>query len=117
MNSAKYNFKAAPLTFIIGIANIVTFLGLSFIGMTEDGHFMLEHDAMYVPYILEKSEYYRLFTSMFLHFGISHLVNNMLSLFLFGINLGKKAGTVKFGITLINKYQLIIKRADFCLDK
>lgn len=98
MSSFKYYFKNAPMTFILAIANIVVFLVLSFMGVVEDAEFMLNHGAMYVPYILERHEYYRLFTSMFLHFGISHLVNNMLSLFIFGINLEQEIGTIKFGI-------------------
>jgi len=98
MSSVKYNFKQAPITFILGFANVAVFLGLSFIGMTEDGQFMLEHGAMYMPYILGYGEYYRIFTSMFLHFGVNHLVNNMISLFLFGINLEKEIGSVKFSV-------------------
>lgn len=61
---------------LIGI-NILVFIVLTMIGRTEDGYFMLQHGAMYEPYIIENQEYYRLFTSLFLHFGISHLLNNM----------------------------------------
>ena len=61
---------------LIGI-NILVFIALTMIGRTEDGYFMLQHGAMYEPYIIENQEYYRLFTSLFLHFGISHLLNNM----------------------------------------
>lgn len=98
MSSFKDSFKNAPLTFILGISNILVFLALSFIGVVEDANFMLNHGAMYVPLVWENHEYYRLFTSMFLHFGINHIVNNMLSLFVFGISLEKEIGTFKFGI-------------------
>ena len=64
---------------LIGI-NILVFIVLTMIGRTEDGYFMLQHGAMYEPYIIENQEYYRLFTSLFLHFGISHLLNNMVLL-------------------------------------
>ena len=64
---------------LIGI-NILVFIALTMIGRTEDGYFMLQHGAMYEPYIIENQEYYRLFTSLFLHFGISHLLNNMVLL-------------------------------------
>ena len=43
----------------------------------------------FVPLIVERGEYYRLFTSMFLHFGIEHLFNNMLVLIFLGDMPGK----------------------------
>ena len=54
--------------------------------MTEDGMYLLEHGAVYVPYVVEYKEYYRLFTSMFLHFDITHLMNNMVTLGVVGLN-------------------------------
>ena len=72
------------------------FLVLSFQGMTEDGRFMLQHGAMYVPYLIKNGEYYRLFTSMFLHFGYDHLFNNMVVLVAMGWNLELEIGKIKF---------------------
>lgn len=54
---------------------------------------------MYVPYILEQGEYSRLLTSMFLHFGFRHLINNMFILLVVGSNLEPEMGTVRFLIT------------------
>ena len=62
------------------IVNIAVFMVLSLLGDTENGYFMLHHGAMYEPMILENQEYYRFFTCMFLHFGIQHLLNNMVML-------------------------------------
>ena len=70
------NTIKAPCTILLAAVNIIVFLVLSFLGMTEDGEFMLKHGAMYVPYLIQRGEYYRLFSSMFLHFGYDHLVNN-----------------------------------------
>ena len=64
--------------------------------MTEDGMFLLGHGAMFVPKVLEDGEYYRLFTSMFLHFGFEHLINNMVTLVLIGWNLEIEIGRFKF---------------------
>ncbi|MCP1102449.1 rhomboid protease GluP [Aequitasia blattaphilus] len=89
-------FKEAPCTAIIAAINIVVFFFLTFQGRTEDAGFLLEHGGMYVPYVFERNEYYRIFTSIFIHAGFNHLVNNMISLFLFGINLEKTIGKVKF---------------------
>lgn len=61
-----------------------------------------EHDSYaglwrsYTPMIIEGGEYYRLFTCMFLHFGIEHLLNNMLVLFVLGSRLERVIGKIKF---------------------
>ena len=77
-------------------ANVIVFLVLSFQGMTENAGFMLQHGAMYIPYVIGKGEYYRLFTSMFLHFGYDHLFNNMIALAAMGWNLEPDIGKIKF---------------------
>lgn len=80
---------------IIGI-NALVFVWLSFFGMTEDAGYMLEHGAMFVPLVLGNHEYYRLITSMFLHFGFSHLMNNMVMLFFLGSILEEEIGGFKY---------------------
>ena len=57
---------------------------------------MLECGSTYPPFILENGEYYRLFTCMFLHFGIEHLANNMLVLFVLGQRLEPVVGKIRF---------------------
>ena len=81
---------------IIAGMNIAVFFVLSFRGMTEDAGFLLENGASYAPYILERGEYYRLFTSMFLHFVFEHLMNNMLMLLVIGWNLERELGKIRF---------------------
>lgn len=93
--------KKPVCTIILVLVNIVVFLWLSFGGMTEDAVYMLRHGAMYAPYVLEKGEYYRMFTSMFLHFDFSHLMNNMLVLAVLGWTLEPAVGKVKVMIIYI----------------
>lgn len=88
--------KTAPCTILLAAVNVIVFFYLTFQGMTEDGAFMLEHGAMYVPYVLGKGEYYRLFSSMFMHFGFEHLANNMVMLLVIGFTLEREIGTIKF---------------------
>ena len=78
------------------VLNILYFLYLEIAGSTEDGYFMLQHGAMYGPFVLKGHEYYRLLTSMFMHFGIDHIVNNMLVLFVLGSRLEQVIGKIKF---------------------
>jgi len=87
---------AAPCTVLLAAANVIVFFVLTAQGMTEDGMFLLEHGAMFVPKVLEDGEYYRLFTSMFLHFGFEHLMNNMVTLVLIGWNLEIEIGMFRF---------------------
>ena len=78
------------------IINIIYFLYLEMAGSSTDTYFMLEKGAMYAPLILEDGQYYRLLTCIFMHFGIQHLINNMLVLFILGDNLERALGRVRY---------------------
>ena len=56
---------------------------------------LLDFGALYRPYI-GAGEPWRLLTYMFLHVGISHLVNNMLILYFMGNYLERSVGHVRF---------------------
>ena len=88
--------KKAYAAIALAAVNVAVFLYLAFGGPTEDGAYMLEHGAMYVPRMLEYGEYYRLFSSMFLHFGFQHLFNNMVMLLMVGWNLELEIGSARF---------------------
>ena len=88
----------AICTVALIVINIVVFFILTMFGDTEDAVFMLQHGAMYEPYIIEGHEYYRIFTCLFLHFGITHLLNNMVLLGALGWNLELEIGKVRFVI-------------------
>ena len=72
------------ITLTLVVVNILIFFVMDFRGNTENGAYMLAHGAAYGSLILENGEYYRLFTSMFLHFGIEHLFGNMLTMIFLG---------------------------------
>ena len=61
---------------------------------------MMEHGAMYVPYLMNGERYYTLITSMFLHFGFSHLMNNMVMLLVIGYSLEPEIGKSPFSVHL-----------------
>ena len=79
----------------LAAANLLVFLLVSVRGNTEDVSFMLRCGACYTPLILE-GQYYRLITGMFLHFGLMHLLYNMISLVALGDLLEKEIGTARF---------------------
>lgn len=97
-NQDRHGYRkiAYQVTAAIAAANVIVFLILSFQGMTEDAEFMLAHGAMYVPRAVGQGEYYRLFTSMFLHFGFEHLMNNMVVLLIVGSRLEAELGKTKY---------------------
>lgn len=88
--------KFAYVTVILMIINTIVFLYLSCIGPTQSGEFMMRHGAVFAPMIIEGGEYWRLFTAMFLHFDINHIMNNMLILFIMGNYLERAMGRIKF---------------------
>lgn len=88
--------KKEPLTAVIVSVNILIFLIVDLTGGSENTAHMLKCGAAYTPLILEEGEWYRLFTAMFLHFGMAHLANNMLVLFVLGGRLERTVGKVRF---------------------
>ena len=90
------NKPEAPCTVALIVINVAVFFIMSLFGNTEDVMFMLEHGAMFEPLITEEHEYYRIITSMFLHFGIEHLLNNMVILGALGWNLELETGKIRF---------------------
>ena len=86
----------AVCTVALIVINVAVFLILSAMGDTEDAVFMMNHGGMYEPPIVQEHEYYRLFTGMFLHFGMCHLLNNMVLLGALGWNLELETGKIKF---------------------
>lgn len=89
------------MTIIIAAINVIVFLILSFGGMTEDAYYMFEKGAMYGPAIYQDGEYYRIFVSMFMHFGFEHLLGNMVSLLVIGKYLEPLVGKTRFAIIYI----------------
>ena len=82
------------VNFALAAVNVLVFLYLEAIGSTEDGVFMVKHGAVFAPFVILGGEYYRLFTAMFLHFGVIHLANNMLVLLVLGEKMEKALGHI-----------------------
>ncbi|MCR5686654.1 MAG: rhomboid family intramembrane serine protease [Lachnospiraceae bacterium] len=85
-----------PVNTALVILNVLVFIIMSVAGSTEEIDFMMEHGAMYVPYVLEKGEYYRFFTCMFIHFGFMHLSGNMVVLLFLGDNVERAVGGFRY---------------------
>lgn len=77
-------YKKAYATQLLIAVNIIIFLIETAAGGSENTAVAIRFGAFYAPYIIENGEWYRLFTSMFLHFGPEHIGTNMLSLLALG---------------------------------
>lgn len=93
--------KKEPVTVLLILINTLIFLVVEFTGGSENGQHMPECGAAYAPLILEQGQWYRMFSSMFLHFGAPHLINNMLVLFVLGQRLEPVTGKIKFFLIYI----------------
>ena len=93
MNDRLQRIKNATFIIIgLMIINFIVFLLVEMDGSSESGRHMYKWGAMLTSSISEKGEYWRLFTSMFLHFGMEHLASNLLTLFALGTLLEKGLG-------------------------
>lgn len=92
----RYFVKNYGVTAALIAVNILVFVILEIIGSTEDAQFMQEHGAVYPPCLMNDGEYWRLFTATFMHFGIMHLLNNMVMLAAAGRILENAMGHVRY---------------------
>lgn len=90
--------KTAYVNIAIIVINVIVFLYLETKGVTQDAEFMLAHGALFEPAVLYNKEYWRLLTAVFMHFGVEHLANNMLILFVLGDNLERALGKIKYAV-------------------
>ena len=87
--------KKEPVTAALILINALIFLMMELTGGADNTLHMIQWGASYSPFVLG-GEYYRIFTSMFLHFSAQHLCNNMLVLFVLGSRLERAAGKIRF---------------------
>lgn len=94
--SSAHSWKEIWVTISIIAVNVIVYLVLEWMGDTENAEFMLKYGAAYPTMIYENHEYWRLLTSAFLHFGFSHLFNNMVMLACAGPILERAIGHFRF---------------------
>lgn len=87
--------KGPVVTIGLVAINVIVYIVLLLLGNIESASFMAEHGAMYPDFILEENQWWRIITAMFLHFGASHLVNNMITLGYIGSRVECEIGHVR----------------------
>ena len=84
------------VTYALAGVNVLIFLIETIFGGSENIEVALRFGAMYLPRVLEKGEFYRLFCAMFLHFGFEHILMNMVALIAMGTIAEEYLGRVNF---------------------
>ena len=92
-----------PVNTVLVLANVAVYFILEAMGDTTDALFMYAHGAMYPAAVLAGGQYYRLFTSAFVHFGLSHLINNMVLLICLGSYVEKAYGRICYVILYLGR--------------
>ena len=80
-------FKEYPLTYSLIAINIIIYIISSILShniVDMDMEVLGNMGALFGPFVVFKGEWWRLFTSMFLHAGMTHILMNMFSLYLIG---------------------------------
>jgi len=87
-----------PVTVALVAINTVVFVATLMVGaewLVPVGKMQIAWGSNFGPYTTD-GEWWRLFTSLFIHFGIAHLVLNMIALVLFGPLLERLYGSVNY---------------------
>lgn len=75
------------ITYTLIVINVVVYIVSAFFSQSlidMNVEVLVDMGALYGPYVVLKSEWWRLFVAMFLHGGMTHLLMNMFSLYLIG---------------------------------
>jgi membrane associated rhomboid family serine protease len=83
------------VTLALIAVNVAVFLVLLTRGNTDQGSGLTAAGAL-VPDLVQQGEWWRLFTAMFLHAGVTHILFNMMSLFFLGTWAERLYGSWKF---------------------
>lgn len=83
---------------IIVILNVIIFLFTAFSSSVTSEN-LIDAGALNWQAVYQHNQYYRLFTYMFLHYGLQHVANNMIVLLVIGDNLERAMGKWKYVIT------------------
>lgn len=97
MRSSREQYRyLTPVNIAMVLINIIVYFVLEIMGDTTDALFMYNHGAMFPYAVLWDGQWYRLLTSAFIHFGLPHLVNNMVLLICLGSYVERAFGKVRY---------------------
>jgi membrane associated rhomboid family serine protease len=89
-------FRSAPAVFILIALNVVVFL--IELARRNSPDVLHRLGALDPYFVLVRGEYWRLFTALFLHYDVVHLVFNLFALYVLGPGLERTIGPLRFAI-------------------
>ena len=92
--------KRPIVTWVLLAANVVVWIAMELTGSSESIEVLQDFGALFGP-LIASGEYWRLFTAMFLHVGLMHLVFNGFGLLIFGRMVETIYGHVSFAIIYV----------------
>lgn len=95
-----FSYKQPIVTYIIMAICIILFILMELSGGSTNSQILLKYGAN-LDVLVKNGEYYRLFTCIFLHVGIMHLLCNMYSLYIIGREVENLFGEIKYIIIFI----------------
>ena len=107
INKQLQNFAPAPkykhayFTYLIIGINAIILAAMYLAGFPQDVLVPMRFGAIYPPLILYGGEWYRLFTAMFIHFGLAHFAANSMGLLIFGTRIERYFGRFLFTVIYV----------------
>ncbi len=91
-----FSYKKPIVTYAIMAICVIVFLLMYVLGNGSEDIYTLVRFGASSDLLVKSGEYYRLFTSMFLHIGVIHLLCNMYSLYIIGREVESLFGKAKY---------------------
>ncbi len=89
------------LTLSLILINIIIFFIMELYGGSENIYNLIKFGAIVPELIINKKEYFRLLSAMFIHIGLIHLTSNCFSLLILGIRVERYYGKIPYLIIYI----------------
>ena len=90
--------RRAPAVLVLIVLNAVVFLVEISVGDLNDPEVLHRVGALESYAVVVQGEYWRLFTALFLHGGLTHLLFNVFALYILGPPLERSIGTIRFAV-------------------
>lgn len=92
MPRSKKIYALPYVTIGLIVLNVLVFLIMELFGSTYDVHFIAKYGGIHPFLVFEAHQWWRLIAAGFIHFGVVHLLNNMVILYGIGERLERAVG-------------------------